>query len=133
MARNVIMLDTHALLWWALDPDKLSEHARALTCEMEQRGGFASSISIWELAIKVKRGKLELPLSVEELARRLERGAVVEVMPVDAGTWLRSVSLPWAHSDPADRVIVATALARGLAVLTQDAAMHEFSQVQCLW
>ena len=129
----MIVLDTHALLWWALDPERLSERARELTSEMEQRGGFVSSISIWELAIKVKRGKLELPLSVDELAQRLERGAVVEITPVDSGTWLRSVALPWAHTDPADRVIVATALARGLPLLTKDAAMHEFSRVKCVW
>jgi PIN domain nuclease of toxin-antitoxin system len=71
---------------------------------MEQRGGYASAISIWELAVKVKRGKLELPITVEEFARRIERGGVVELVPVDTATWLRSSSLQWEHHDPADRV-----------------------------
>lgn len=60
MVRVVIVLDTHALLWWALDPDKLSEKARHMVGGMERQGGFASSISIWELGIKTKRGKLVL-------------------------------------------------------------------------
>lgn len=128
-----VLLDTHALLWWALDPDQLSEVARATALEMEQRGGFASAISIWEIAIKVKRGTLELPISVEEFTRRIERGAVVELVPVDTSIWLRSVALAWKHADPADRVIVATALMRGLPILTKDALIREFTEVKSLW
>jgi len=66
----VIVIDTHVLLWWALDPEKLSVEARCRVEEMERSGGFASAISIWELGIKVKRGKLDLPISVDELANR---------------------------------------------------------------
>lgn len=129
----MMVLDTHVLLWWALDPDQLSETAGALIEQMEQQGAFASAISIWELGIKVMRGKLELPIRVEELAWRIERGGVVELLPVDTNTWLRSLSLDWGHTDPADRVIVATALIRGLPVLTKDRAIHEFCGVRSVW
>jgi PIN domain nuclease of toxin-antitoxin system len=129
----MIVLDTHALLWWALDPEKLSSTALELVTEMEVKGGFASSISIWELAIKTKRGKLELPLTVEELARRIERGGVVDVLAVDTDTWLRSAALPWQHRDAADRVIVATAMRRGLPILTKDEQLHAYRDVRCIW
>ena len=129
----MIVIDTHVLLWWALDPEKLSVEARCRVEEMERSGGFASAISIWELGIKVKRGKLDLPISVDELANRIERGHVLELLPVDTRTWLRSLSLAWEHPDPADRVIVATALMRGLPLLTKDATIHAFSGVDCIW
>ncbi len=129
----MMLLDTHVLLWWALDPEQLSHAARSATEEMERTGGFASAISIWELGIKVKRGKLVLPLSVEELARRIERGGAVELLPVDTNVWLRSLSLAWEHPDPADRVIVATALMRGLPLLTKDATIHQFAEMNCVW
>jgi PIN domain nuclease of toxin-antitoxin system len=129
----MMVLDTHVLLWWALDPEQLSPVARSATEEMERAGGFASAISIWELGIKVKRGKLVLPLSVEELARRIERSGAVELLPVDTNVWLRSLSLAWEHPDPADRVIVATALTRGLPLLTKDATIHQFADVNCVW
>lgn len=129
----MIVLDTHALLWWALDPDKLSERALEMIERMEREGGAASSISIWELGIKVKRGKLELPISLDELVRRIERGGVVELVPVDTKLWLRSLTLEWEHSDPADRVIVATALAREWPLLTKDATIHAFSGVVSIW
>lgn len=129
----MIVLDTHALLWWALDPDKLSERARHMVDGMERQGGFASSISIWELGIKAKRGKLVLPIPIEELVRRLEQGGVVELVPVDAAIWLRSLSLAWEHSDPADRVIVATALTRGVPLLTKDEAIRAFDGAITIW
>jgi PIN domain nuclease of toxin-antitoxin system len=129
----VIVVDTHVLLWWALDPDSLSDEARRLTDEMERHGGYASAISIWELGVKVKRRKLDLPISIEEFARRIERGGVVELLPVDTNTWLRSLWLPWEHSDPADRVIVATALMKAVPLLTKDAAIHAFREVTCVW
>lgn len=129
----MILLDTHALLWWALDPERLSPTA-AQQCErMEAAGGYASSISLWEIGIKVKRGHLELGITVEELARRIEQGAAVELLPVDVTTWLKSVELAWTHRDPADRVIVATALLRGLPLLTKDQVLRDFAEVETIW
>lgn len=100
---------------------------------MEVGGGFVSSISLWELAIKVKRGHLDLPLPVDELARRLERGGVVHVLPVDTKTWLTSVSLDWPHRDPADRVIVATAMNKNLPLLTKDSMIQNFPEIVTVW
>jgi PIN domain nuclease of toxin-antitoxin system len=133
MARDVIALDTHVLLWWALDPEQLSAAAASALSAMEQRGGLASAISIWELAIKIKRGKLELPLPVEEFVRRVKRSGIIELVAVDTELWLRSVSLDWAHADPADRVIVATAESRGVPLVTKDAAIRTYSKLECIW
>jgi PIN domain nuclease of toxin-antitoxin system len=132
VARDVILLDTHALLWWALDPQRLSPEAARRTSEMEERGGFASAISIWELGIKVQRGKLELGIGIDEFARRIERTAVIELVPVDTTIWLKSLALDWDHRDPADRVIVATSLLRGVPILTKDAVLHQFVS-ECIW
>lgn len=129
----MIVLDTHALLWWALDPDKLSQTAAVLVAEMERQGGFASSISIWELGVKVRRGTLDLGLGIDEFARRVERSGVVELLPVDTTTWLRSLALAWDHRDPADRVIVATALLKDVPVLTKDDAIRRFEGGRTIW
>ncbi len=129
----MILLDTHALLWWALDPVRLSKAGAKVVEAMEEEGGYASSISVWELGIKVQRGQLELPITVDELARRVERGGVVELVSVDTKTWLRTLSLDWAHRDPADRVIVATALIKEVPVLTKDKTLHDFDEVDCVW
>lgn len=129
----MILLDTHALLWWALDPDRLSPDAAKAVEQMERDGAFASSISIWELGVKVQRGKLDLGIAVDEFARRVETSGVVELVPVDTALWLRSLALPWDHRDPADRVIVATALLLDVPVLTKDAALQAFDGVETVW
>lgn len=129
----MILLDTHALLWWALDPDKLSATAVSRLGEMERIGGFASSISIWELGVKMERGKLDIGISIEEFVRRLQGGAAVELVPVDTQVWLRSLALNWEHRDPADRVIVATALLKGVPLLTKDETLRAFRGVESVW
>ena len=129
----MILLDTHALLWWALDPGKLSSAAAASLASMERRGGFASAISIWELGVKVQRGKLELGLPIDEFAQRIDKSGIVELLPVTTATWLRSLDLPWDHRDPADRVIVATAILQDVPLLTADAEIHRFDGISCVW
>lgn len=129
----MILLDTHALFWWAVDPDKLTSLAKSICEQMETEGGFASSISIWELGIKLKRKKIELGIGINEFVRRLEKSAVVELLPVDTTVWLRSLSLDWDHRDPADRVIVATAQLKKLPILTKDEVIRSYHNVECRW
>jgi PIN domain nuclease of toxin-antitoxin system len=133
MGPGVIVLDTHALLWWTLDPEKLSDRAALVLESVQSHGAFASAISIWEIGIKVKRGRLGLPISVEDFALRLHRDSVIELVPVDTDIWLRSLALPWEHADPADRVIVATALAKSLPLLTKDESIQAFAGIVSIW
>lgn len=129
----MVVLDTHALLWWALDPDRLSPAAAACLRDMDRDGGFASAISIWELGVKIQRGKLDLGIPIAEFAHRVETSAIVELLPVNTETWLRSLELTWDHRDPADRVIVATALLQGVPLVTADQEIHRFSGATCIW
>jgi PIN domain nuclease of toxin-antitoxin system len=129
----VILLDTHALLWWALDPEQLSTPALQALAALDRQGGYASSISIWEIGVKIKNRKLDIGIGVDELARRLERSGAVELVPVDTTVWLRSLALDWSHRDPADRVIVATALLKGVPLLTKDEAIRSFHGIETIW
>jgi PIN domain nuclease of toxin-antitoxin system len=133
VAGDVILLDTHVLLWWAVDPDRLSSAAAASLQAMERRGGFASAISIWELGVKIQRGKLELGITIEEFTRRIEKTQAVQLLAVDTATWLRSLELPWDHRDPADRVIVATALLQRVPLVTADSEIQRFDGIECIW
>lgn len=122
----MVLLDTHALLWWTLDPDKLSPKAARICSRIVTDGGFISSISIWELGIKIKNGALDIDMSIEEYTRRLHAMNCLEIIPVDEVLWMESLRLGWENRDPADRVIVATALSRSLPLVTKDEAMRQF-------
>ena len=120
----MVVLDTSTLLFWTLDRNQLSEAASGAISEADRV--LVSSISIWEIGIKVPRGGLSIPLTVREYAERLERIARVEVLPVDTETWLANLDLPWDHRDPADRTIVATAVVNDCPLVTSDRAMRDF-------
>lgn len=126
----MIVLDTSALLYWTLDPDQLSLNAR-LAIEQADRI-LMSSISVWEIALKVKRQKLVLPLSVSDYVARLQQLEVLEILPVDVQTWLDNLELPWEHRDPADRTIVALAARLGCPLITSDRVIAEYFK-QTVW
>lgn len=119
-----VVLDTSALIYWTLDPDKLSVSARATLAETDHF--VVSSISIWEIGLKMSKRKLSMPLSIENYARQLVKVQGVEVLPVDTETWLTNLGLDWLHRDPADRTIVATAMLLNAPLLTSDQTIRQF-------
>jgi PIN domain nuclease of toxin-antitoxin system len=120
----MIVLDTAALFYWALDPERLSNAAAQAIAKNDRI--LVSSISLWEIGVKAQRGKLKMPLSVRELAARLALTDRVEVLAVDEDIWIENVELEWEHRDPADRTIVATARHFGCQLVTPDARILAF-------
>jgi PIN domain nuclease of toxin-antitoxin system len=126
----MIMLDTSALLFWTLDPDRLSE--RAAKSILAADSIVISSISIWEIGLKVKRGKLQIPLSIDHYADGLQHLDGLEIRDVDVPTWLQNLALRWDHRDPADRTIVATAQQLGCPLVTSDRKIASFYE-KTIW
>ena len=122
----MVVLDTHVLLWWTLDPGRLSKRALRLSATFPDTGACVSSISVWEIGIKVKRGQLEIGTNLTDYWNRLCQIECLEIAPVTAEIWIENLALDWAHRDPADRTIVATAKLRGLPLLSKDAVVTSF-------
>jgi PIN domain nuclease of toxin-antitoxin system len=120
----MVVLDTSALLFWLFAPERLSANAAQAIAAATQI--VISSISIWEIGIKVQRGKLELPLSPEVLVARLNETRGVRIEPVTEKTWLQNLALTWDHKDPADRIIIATAVLLNCPLLTSDLEIRAF-------
>ena len=120
----MILLDTSALLFWTLDQEKLP----AATAEVIKAANSValSSISIWEIGIKAQKGRLEIPYHIDEYAEKLKTVRNVEILPVDVPVWLKSLALDWSHRDPADRVIVATAVLNTCPLITSDRVIRAY-------
>lgn len=116
-----LLLDSHALLWALHDPARLTPAARAAISDA-RRAVYFSAASVWELEIKAAKGKLTLP--DQWLAAALETGFAE--LPVTADDARRSARLPWHHSDPFDRMLIAQAQERGLQVATRDPLMSTY-------
>lgn len=131
----MIVLDTHAWLWWVSDPGQLSAAARkAIDRAMSEGEVCVSSISAWEVAVLVKKGRLELTMSTEDWVARSEALPFLRFVPVDNRIALRSTALPGSlHDDPADRIIVATTLTIGGTLVTKDDRLRKYPHVRTLW
>ena len=131
----MIVLDTHAWVWWVADPRRLSRAVRDLIEASSSDGTVCiSAISCWEVALLAKRGRLDLTMDVADWVARSEALPFVKFVAVDNHIALRSVSLPAPlHDDPADRIIVATALSVGATLVTMDRRLRRYRQVKTIW
>lgn len=135
-SRALILLDTHAWVWWVAEPERLPRPARdAIQARIEAGEALrVSAISTWEVAMLVERGRLELRLDVEAWVARSEAAPEIEFVPVDSRIALRAVLLEdFAHRDPADRIIAATALRLDAALVTADTRLHSYAPLTTLW
>jgi PIN domain nuclease of toxin-antitoxin system len=128
----MILLDTHAWLWWAGDRGKLSSRARA---RLDAEHDLAiSAMSCWEVGMLIERGRLRLAPDARTGIQEALSIPSLRVVPVtqtvatEAGLLGRGF-----HGDPADRIIVATALEIGAALVTKDARIRSSKIVSTVW
>ena len=127
----MIMLDTHAWVWWTIDPDRLTETQQREIVGSEEAGIGVSAISCWEIAKLCEYGRLSLPLELSpwfEAALRYPGVTLLELTPAVA---VESISLPGDfHRDPSDQLIVATARVHGFPLVTSDEKITGYPHVQ---
>ena len=131
----MIVLDTHAWLWWLHDPSRLSPLARRVVAKAEDEDGIiVSAVSVWEVATKHALGKLALPMPIEAWFKLAGTYRGLSIEPVSAGDALASACLPGAfHKDPADRLIVALARRLQARLVTADGLIRAYPYVVTVW
>lgn len=131
----MIILDTHAFVWFLSNPELLSNKALAAVENSIEAGSCCvSSISVWEIALLVQRQRIVLDIALETWIGKAEDLGIFSFIPVNNKIALRSVSLPEPfHKDPADRIIVATAIDAGASIITKDEKILEYSHVKTIW
>ncbi len=130
----MILVDTHVVAWLAFQPSQLSRKAqRAIDQARAEGGGLAvSDISLFELAVLVAKGRIQLDISLESFLREVEARFVV--FPVNSRTCVRALALPANYpKDPADRIIAATALVEGMSLVTADRAIRGSQALHTIW
>jgi PIN domain nuclease of toxin-antitoxin system len=129
---NGYLLDTHTLLWYTQDPDKLTPEVVALLRD-ENTPVFVSAINLWEMGIKFKTGKLPeaepLVKNWSEMVTLLKFGDLA----FDSRHASEAAGLEWEHRDPFDRALAAQALVENLTLITRDGAFATFPDVKTLW
>jgi PIN domain nuclease of toxin-antitoxin system len=112
------LLDTHTLIWFINGDPELSRTART-AIESENTINFVSIASLWEMAIKISLGKLELKTPFNQIGRQIEENGF-EVLPITFEDTLTLSVLPFHHRDPFDRIIIVQSFNNGLRLISRD-------------
>lgn len=120
----IYLLDTHVVLWAALEPDLLSEVGRRIIDD-DMNGMMFSSAVIWEVGIKFSRGRADFAVDPRLLRRALLENGYSE-LTIDSDHAIAAVDLPPVHKDPFDRIQVAQARVEGLVLLTHDPVVARY-------
>ena len=129
----MIVLDTHAWIWFVDEPEKLSSKVlSAIETALQNQQLYISSISVWEVLLLEKKGRLKLSIPAEIWLERCEKTHLFSFMPVDNAISRISVSLN-IHADPADRFIVSTAIYLGATLITKDRKLRASHEIKTVW
>jgi len=128
-----VLLDSHVWIWWVTGQKDLAPAKRARLDGLAEAGTppFLSAISLWEAQMLYRKNRLTLEIDFPVWLTEASDPMVVQVLPIDTSVILTLDKLPDRfHGDPADRIIVATAEAHGMALMTDDKAIRKSRTVK---
>ncbi len=128
------VVDTHVVLWLALEPDKISRTARLAIEEARHtaQGLAISDITLFEIAMIVSKGRVKLDTDLETFLSEVEQRFVV--LPITGKICARALDLPDSYSkDPSDRIIGATTLVAADHLVTADHEIRRSKAVRTIW
>ncbi len=126
----MVVLDTHAIVWWAGKPELLSARAERSISNADRLG--VPAIVFWETSLLVRKGRLDLGMPVDQWATNVQAIPRVDALPLTAEIALAADALNM-HADPADRFIVATAMHHGVPVVTKDRLLRALRIIKTIW
>ena len=131
----MMVLDTHVWVWWFGQSGTIPVQVRNAIKEAQTNQAiYVSTISTWEVAQLADRGRLRLTMDVNAWLAQAESLPFLNFVPIDNHIALKSVQLPGPlHQDPADRIIIATALTLGATLLTKDKKILAYPHVKTMW
>lgn len=128
----MVVLDTHVLVYDALAPNRLTARARRALAGND--GPLAASdISLWELAMLIAKGRLDPGADAIEFIQGVVDARAIQVLAVTPKIAVLAQADAFAHGDPADRIIAATAIANGAALVSADRQLARVKGLRVLW
>jgi PIN domain nuclease of toxin-antitoxin system len=125
------LLDTHTFLWFAAEPDRLSESVRDILVQTEN-DLLLSAASGWEIALLWKLNRIELPEDPAFFIPQVIQTLSLTPLSIGFATAITAATLPLIHRDPFDRLLVATAMREKVSLLSKDRIMAEYG-VEVVW
>ncbi|MCF8449579.1 MAG: type II toxin-antitoxin system VapC family toxin [Taibaiella sp.] len=124
------LLDTHTLIWFLNGDSAMSANARKLI-EHKNAKNFVSIVSIWEIAIKISLGKLNIHVPMEQLPVQINNNGF-ELLPVAFEDTIMISKLPFHHRDPFDRLLIVQSITNNLSLISKDPQFSQYG-IKTLW
>ena len=124
------LLDTHALIWYLDDNHLLSKKVKSMLCDPKNTF-IVSIVSIWEIAIKLNSKKMSINYDVDGLFILIYKSKF-EILPINREHLVFYQNLDLIHKDPFDRLLISTAIAENLTLITSDDKIHAYD-VEWVW
>lgn len=124
------LLDTHVLIWF-LNGDKLLSNKARKAIESENAINFVSIASLWEIAIKLSLGRLDINFPFEAISKELEKNNF-QLLPITFSDTLTLSNLPLHHKDPFDRMIICQAITNDFTLISKDKEFARY-KIKLLW
>ena len=124
------LLDTHAAMWFFNGDNALSETAKQIILNLSNNK-YLSMVSAWEISIKIGLGKLDFNGKAAGFVRLAETNGII-IIPIKTAHLTVLESLPLIHRDPFDRLLIATAIAEEMTLITTDENIAKY-KVSLIW
>jgi PIN domain nuclease of toxin-antitoxin system len=125
-----LLLDTHAVLWFMNNSDKLSSKADKIM-QSETASSYLSIASVWEIVIKSTLNKLRIEDNVHIFLAKIQNSPI-RILSVSMNHIKTLSHLPYHHKDPFDRMIVATAISENMTIITKDGNIQKYN-IPTIW
>ena len=125
------LIDTHIILWSALEPDKLSKRTAEIM-RNQNHSLVISTASIWEIVTKVSIGKLQIPMNLDAFVHTTISRLNALVTEISLDDTLEIGRLPQYHKDPFDRILISQSRNRGIPIITKDSQISRYD-VETIW
>jgi PIN domain nuclease of toxin-antitoxin system len=131
----MITIDTHVIIWLALQPEKLSTAAKS---QIDSANRFSdliiSDITIWEIAMLVQKGRIQLGRPFADFIRLIKTSNNLKIKPITPEIAELAVSFgPEINGDPSDRIICATSIINSAPLVTADENLRKSVLVKTIW
>ena len=124
------LLDTHAIIWYFEDSQELPDRIFEII-DNDGISVYISSVSLWEIALKINLGKLDMQLPLYELLNHIKKSDFT-ILQIEDEYLNGLATLPTIHKDPFDRMIISSAIANNLTIITVDDNIHKYN-VPWVW
>lgn len=131
----MIILDTCALIFDALTPEKLSSPAKKAINNAEKKNQlYCCDISLWEIAMLIQKKRLDVETQIQNFLKLMLQARSLQVLPITSEIAELSVThSEFTHFDPADRLIAATAMYHDVSLVTCDKHLARLSELSVIW